>query len=169
MNLRTLGLMTLALIGLALPLLPAAVPLLPAKAGKLGGGGKPAVGMAEQDCAPWDGPAFGLWIPAASLGGADDSWIYLRIWRQPEQAAGVFPFPLTANRFQGAVTYLLELPSPREIRWQSQPRQGLSGQVRFDRINRREAVRGELDFRTDQRVHLRGPFVARWLPGSRPC
>ncbi|MFM7312037.1 MAG: hypothetical protein ACKO0M_02530 [Cyanobium sp.] len=153
---------TLVLIGLG-------GPLLPAKAADHRVGAGPAIGMAEQDCAPWDGPAFGLWIPAANLGGADDSWIHLRIWRQPGQAAGVFHFPLTANRFQGAVTYFLELPSPREIRWQSQPRQGLSGQVRFERINRREAIRGELDFRSTQKVHLRGPFVARWLPGSRPC
>ncbi|MFM7361525.1 MAG: hypothetical protein ACKO25_06820 [Cyanobium sp.] len=153
MNLRLLGLTALALVGLVGPLLPA----------------ESAVGMAEQDCAPWDGPAFGLWIPAASLGGAKDSWIYLRIWRQPEQSAGVFHFPQTASRFQGAVTYLLDLPSPRAIRWQSQPRQVLSGQVRFVRINRRETVQGELDFRSDQQVHLRGSFLARWLPGSRPC
>lgn len=71
-----------------------------------------------------------------------------------------------ASRFQGAITDILELPSPQAIRWQSQPRQGLSGQVRFERFNRREAVRGELDRRSDQQVHLRGPFVARWLPGS---
>lgn len=162
MKRRSLGITAVALIGLG-------IPLGPAEAGKHRHGAEPALGFAEQDCAPRDGPAFGLWIPATSLGGADDSWIYLRIWRQPEQAAGVFPFPLTASRFQGAVSYLLELPSPREIRWQSQPRQGLSGQVRFDRINRREAVWGELDFRSDQKVHLRGRFVARWLPGSRPC
>ena len=162
MKLGSLWITAIALIGLG-------VPVTPAEASNRRVGAGPAIGMAEKDCAPWDGPAFGLWIPAASLGGADDSWIYLRIWRQPEQSAGLFQFPLTASRSQGAVTYLLELPSPQAIRWQSQPRQDLSGHVRFDRINRREAVRGELDFRSDQKVHLRGPFVARWLPGSRPC
>jgi hypothetical protein len=49
--------------------------------------------IADPDCVPWDGPAFGLWIPARELGGSANSWIYLRIWQRPEDSRGIFTFP----------------------------------------------------------------------------
>ncbi|KEF41965.1 MAG: hypothetical protein ER33_08180 [Cyanobium sp. CACIAM 14] len=107
--------------------------------------------------------------PRRPARGADPSWIHLRLWQPPEQSAGEFSFPLTSSRQKGAVIYFPGLASPRAIRWQSQPRQNLSGRVRFVRINGREAVEGELDFLTDRKVRLRGTFVARWVPGSPRC
>ena len=49
--------------------------------------------MAEHDIAPWDGPAFGIRIPAEQFGGKPDSWIYMRIWQALEQSHKELFFP----------------------------------------------------------------------------
>ena len=123
--------------------------------------------IVEPDCAPWDGPAFGLWIPGEELGGSINSWIYLRIWQQPEESAGTFNFPHGGSRQKGAVTYFLDLASPKNISWQKQSRQELKGSVHFSRISKKESVLGELDFISDKNVHLRGSFAAKWVVGKQ--
>ena len=92
------------------------------------------LGIAEKDCAPWDGPAFGLWLPGEGLGGPPKSWIYLRIWKEPRKSLGRFTFPDMTLKV-GAVIYFLKLESPKMIDWQNQPRQQLKGSVRFSRVN----------------------------------
>lgn len=116
----------------------------------------------ERDCAPWDGAAFGLWIPAENFGGKPDSWIYLRIWHQPEKSRTTFFFPDKTGK-NGRVIYYLDLKSPQSIVWQKQPRQELNGQVHFIRVNEKESVLGEFDFLSEGNIHLKGNFEAQWI------
>lgn len=122
----------------------------------------------ERDCAPWDGPAFSVWIPAEKLGGPSQSWVYLRIWQQPEDSKGLFKFPSDGQRQKGAVVFFLDLESPKKLNWQNQPRQQLKGTVRFLRVDSKENVLAELDFVSDKNVQLRGNFEAKWDQDYRP-
>jgi hypothetical protein len=119
--------------------------------------------IAERDCAPWDGPAFGVWIPGEGVGAPSRSWIYLRIWQSPETSAGRFTFPDRAPRQRGAVRLFLDLDAPKKIDWKTQPRQELTGTVRFTRVGRTADVEGELDAVTDRGLRLKGRFSARWI------
>ena len=126
------------------------------------------LGIAENDCAPWDGPAFGLWLPGEGLGGSPKSWIYLRIWKEPRKSLGRFTFPDKTLKV-GAVIYLLKLESPKMIDWQNQPRQQLKGSVRFSRVNTDQNILGELDFLSEKNIHLNGKFEAKWTRNLLPC
>jgi len=126
-------------------------------------GGQPST--AEHDIAPWDGPAFGLWIPAEQYGGKADSWIYLRIWDEPEKSEKKFVFPDESMKV-GAAKYFLDLKSPRSLDWSSQPRQELKGWVRFIRSNSLQAVVGDFEFVSEEAIFLRGRFEAKWINKS---
>lgn len=117
--------------------------------------------MAEPDFSPWDGPAFGLWIPADTCGGRPDSWIYVRIWNAPEESEREFVFPDGSLRL-GAATYLLDLEHPHAVDWSSHPRLELKGRVRFIKANRGQPVVGELDFVSEEGALLKGRFHAHW-------
>ena len=121
----------------------------------------------EHDIAPWDGPAFGLWIPAETLGGEADSWVYLRIWDAPEKSQKKFIFPDNTMKL-GAVKYFLDLKSPSGVDWGSQPRQELKGWVRFSKVNGSEPVVGELNFVSEEDTLLKGQFEAQWINKGWP-
>jgi len=121
---------------------------------------------AEHDIAPWDGPAFGIWIPAEKFGGRPDSWIYVRIWDAPEKSQKKFAFPDKSMRL-GAVMYFQDLKSPRLLDWKRQPRQELKGWVRFMRANSSQPVVGEFDFLSEQAIPLKGRFEAHWINKGR--
>jgi hypothetical protein len=123
-------------------------------------GGPPTT--AEHDIAPWDGPAFGIWIPAEQFGGKPDSWIYLRIWDAPEKSLKKVDFPDKSMRL-GRVAYFLDLKTPRSLDWKSQPRQELKGWVRFMRANGKQPVIGEFDFVSEDAISLKGRFEAQWI------
>jgi hypothetical protein len=123
-------------------------------------GGPPTT--AEHDIAPWDGPAFGLWIPAAQFGGKPDSWIYLRIWDAPEKSQKKIVFPDKSMRL-GAAAYFLDLKSPRLLDWKRQPRQELKGWVRLIRANGGQPVVGEFNFVSEEAILLKGRFQAQWI------
>jgi hypothetical protein len=123
-------------------------------------GGPPTT--AEHDIAPWDGPAFGIWIPAEQFGGKPDSWIYMRIWDAPEKSQKKLVFPDKSMRL-GAVMYFLDLKMPRLLDWKSQPRQELKGWVRFIRANSMQPVVGEFDFLSEEAIPLKGRFEAQWI------
>ncbi|BFM38226.1 hypothetical protein [Synechocystis sp. LKSZ1] len=124
----------------------------------------------EHDCAPWDGAAFGLWIPAEKFGGRSNSWIHLRIWRAPEESRTTFIFPDQSQGQEiGTVMYYLDLKLPQSIVWQKQPRQELKGKVRFTRVNNNESVLGEFDFLSERNIHLKGNFEARWINKRALC
>lgn len=116
----------------------------------------------EHDIAPWDGPAFSLWIPAETFGGKPDSWIHLRIWNAPEESQKKVVFPDETMK-SGAVMYLLDLKSPRAVDWASQPRQELKGWVRFITANPGKPVVGEFDFVAEEAALLKGRFEAQWI------
>lgn len=126
------------------------------------------LGIAEKDCAPWDGPAFGLWLPGEGLGGPTKSWIYLRIWKEPGKSLGRFTFPDKSLKV-GTVIYLLKLESPKMIDWQNQSRQQLKGSIRFSRVSTDQNILGELDFISEKNIHLRGKFEAKWILTNLPC
>ncbi|MEW6357484.1 MAG: hypothetical protein AB1696_14230 [Planctomycetota bacterium] len=121
----------------------------------------------EHDFAPWDSPAFALWISADKCGGQTNSWIYLRIWQEPEKSKRLFVFPDKTAKI-GAVIYYPNLKSRQSINWEKQPRQELKGSVRFTRVSEKEPVLGEFDFISDQNVHLQGKFEAQWVGGRVP-
>lgn len=115
----------------------------------------------EHDIAPWDGPAFGLWIPAGKFGGKPDSWIYLRIWDAIEKSERKFVFPDKSMKM-GSALYFLDLKSPRSLDWSTQRRHELNGWVRFITANRKQPVVGEFDFSSEDGVSLNGRFEAEW-------
>lgn len=119
----------------------------------------------EHDEAPWDGPAFSVWIPAETFRGKPDSWIYLRIWNAPEESQKKFVFPDETMKL-GRVVYFLDLKSPRTVDWTSQPRQELKGWVRFIKANSRQPVVGEFDFLSEEATSLKGRFEAEWINGG---
>lgn len=133
------------------------------------GGRAPAAGQTvddtrmtvERDISPWDGPAFGLWIPADRFGGTPDSWIYLRIWNAPEKSEGTFVFPDETMKV-GAVRYFVDLKSPHGVDLSSQPREELKGWVRLIKANREQPVVGEFDFVSENAALLKGRFQAQW-------
>ena len=132
---------------------------------------RPGTGLpttVEHDIAPWDGPAFGIWIPAEPFGGKIDSWIYLRIWDAPERSQKKFVFPdESVPRSLGAVVYFMDLKSPSSVNWRSQPRHELKGSVRFIKSNRVQPVVGEFDFVSEKGTALKGRFEAQWISKSR--
>ena len=124
----------------------------------------------EHDCAPWDGAAFSLWIPAERFGGRSNSWIYFRIWKAPEKSQTTFIFPDQSQEPRvGTVIYYLDLKSPQSIVWQKQPRQELKGKASFFRVNRNEPVLGEFDFLSEKNIHLKGSFEAQWINKGARC
>lgn len=118
--------------------------------------------VAEHDIAPWDGPAFGVWIPAEKFGGKPDSWIYLRIWDAPEQAQKRYEFPDKAMKV-GVASYCLKLRSPESIDWRNQPYEELKGWVRFSRSGSDKPILGEFDFTSEKKTSLKGKFEAKWI------
>ncbi len=66
----------------------------------------------QHDCAPWDGPAFSLWIPAEGGGGAAPSWLLLRIWQAPQASMGSVSFADPSLR-KGSVMLFRNHRSPR--------------------------------------------------------
>lgn len=125
--------------------------------------------IAENDCAPWDGPAFALWIPGHDLGGPAHSWIYLRIWQAPQHSAGRFDFPQQAQKFKGSASYLVGIKSPHTTDWTRHPFQRLKGNVRFTRVSQEQSILGKLDFLADKGVRLNGFFEAKWKRSIRAC
>ncbi|MFO0011159.1 MAG: hypothetical protein ACK553_00290 [Planctomycetota bacterium] len=119
--------------------------------------------IVEHDIAPWDGAAFSLWIPAEQFGGKPYSWIYLRIWKSPEESAQEkFVFPDESMKI-GRVMYFMDLQSPRSINWKNQPREELKGWVRFSQSKSDQPVLGEFDFVSEKRISLKGKFEAQWV------
>jgi hypothetical protein len=133
-------------------------------------GGQPS--LAEHDIAPWDGAAFGIWIPAEQYGGKPDSWIYLRIWSAPEDSQRKFVFPDNSMKV-GHVVYFLDLESPRTLDWTNQPRQELEGWVEFIRASVGQPIVGEFDFvskfdfASQGSISLKGRFEAAWIDERR--
>lgn len=130
---------------------------------------QPVRATVEHDCAPWDGPAFGLWIPTDHLGAGLHSWIHLRIWQAPRHPLGAFHFPDKTVKPKGTVVFFTDLPSPQQINWSKQPRQQMKGTVRFTRVRDDQNVIGTLDFMTDNNLRLRGTFEAGWIGSKRLC
>jgi hypothetical protein len=127
------------------------------------GTGLPAT--AEHDIAPWDGPAFNVWIPVEKNGGRPDSWINVRIWKEPGKSKTKFVFPDETMKI-GAAIYYSDLVSPRAIDWQTQPRQSVKGWVRFSQVNSDQPILGEFEFVTENAIPLKGRFEAQWLNRS---
>lgn len=133
-------------------------------------GGQPS--LAEHDIAPWDGAAFGIWIPAEQYGGKPDSWIYLRIWSAPEDSQRKFVFPDNSMKV-GHVVCFLDLESPRTLDWTNQPRQELEGWVEFISASAGQPIVGEFDFvskfdfASEGSTSLKGRFEAAWIDERR--
>ena len=120
---------------------------------------------AEHDIAPWDGPAFNVWIPVEKNGGRPDSWINVRIWKEPGKSKTKFVFPDKTMKI-GAAIYYSDLVSPRAIDWQTQPRQSVKGWIRFSQVNSDQPILGEFEFVTENAIPLKGRFEAQWLNRS---
>jgi len=119
----------------------------------------------EHDIAPWCGAAFTVWIPVGKNGGRTDSWINVRIWKEPRKSKTKFVFPDETMKI-GAATYYSDLVSPRTIDWTTQPRQSVKGWVRFSQVNSDQPILGEFEFVTENAIPLKGQFEAHWLNRS---
>lgn len=124
----------------------------------------------QLDCAPWDGPAFSLWIPAEGVGGPAHAWLHLKIWQDPRASMGRFTFPDSSLRSgKGLVTLVRHLRSPRDTRGPQQRGEALKGSVTFTRVSPTEDVLGELDLTSERNTRLQGRFRAGWVGGPARC
>ncbi len=108
-------------------------------------------GQARIDCAPWDGPAFTLMLPAGNTSGTPGLPLRIAIWEAAAiHAPRDFRFPRDA-RLGAAV---LE-PSQG-------PAQLLKGSVRIERAVPGLPVQGQFDLSTPQGKRYHGSFQAPW-------
>jgi hypothetical protein len=127
---------------------------LPALLSLLLAGGPVLQGEARRDCAPWDGPAFTLMLPAPGVGGSRDLSLRISIWQAPAiRTPRTLPLPVGA-KLGGAV-----LQPPRgQV-------QLLQGSVTIDKGVPEAPVQGQFDLTTPQGVRYRGRFRAPWDGG----
>jgi hypothetical protein len=128
----------------------------------------PSMGTAESDCAPWDGPAYDVWIPGKKFGGESDSWIQIVIWQPVNTSEKKFAFPDLSGKL-GHAAYFTDLKSYRQANFSSIYHYKLSGTVQFVRVNDRESILGELDLAGEKGLHLQGKFEAAWGMKSASC
>jgi hypothetical protein len=115
----------------------------------------------EADCAPWDGPAYTIWVPAGKVGGKPNSWISISIWQAPDQSATSFTYPDLTGK-GGHATYWPNLKSHEQVIWSKQSHENLAGKLYLTSINGHKSILGEFDFSTEKDVPLKGKFESRW-------
>jgi hypothetical protein len=99
-------------------------------------------------CAPWDGPAFTLFI---SLN--DGNFMQVFIWQAADIPVPVtFGFPDQTG--QVGFAYIGPIHEPLQ--------QEQSGEVSFKRVEKDMPVEGEFDFRTENGKRFIGKFKAEW-------
>ncbi|HZJ22609.1 MAG TPA: hypothetical protein VFD54_04820 [Anaerolineales bacterium] len=99
-------------------------------------------------CAPWDGPAFTLFI---SLN--DGNFMQVFIWQAADIPVPVtFGFPDQTG--QVGFAYIGPIHEPLQ--------QEQSGEVSFQRVEKDVPVEGEFDFRTENGKRFIGKFKAEW-------
>lgn len=100
----------------------------------------------NRDCAPWDGPAFTVSIPA------EDAVIHISIYRSPKvRFPVVFSFPDQTLR-EGNALFLLQASSPEQ----------LTGMISFQRVNTEKPVEGQFNLFSESGEQFQGTFIARW-------
>ncbi len=108
-------------------------------------------GQARIDCAPWDGPAFTVLLPARAAVGTTALPLRLSIWEAAAiDAPRDFRFPMD-DRLGAAV---LE-PSHGQA-------QRLAGRVRIERAVLGLPVLGQFDLSTPRGARYQGRFTAPW-------
>ena len=101
----------------------------------------------NRDCAPWDGSAFTLSIPAE-----DGTIIHISIWQSPDIKLPVtFSFPDQTGQIGTAY-----------IRPELHPLQQLSGEVSFKRVEEGIPVEGAFNLETESGKQFKGRFKAEW-------
>jgi hypothetical protein len=108
-------------------------------------------GQARRDCAPWDGPAFTLLLPAPGVGDRRDVPLWISIWQAPAIRTPR-PLPLPVGSKLGAAV----LHPPRgQV-------QLLQGSVRIEKAVPEVPVRGQFDLHSPLGARYRGRFLAPW-------
>ena len=115
--------------------------------------------LAMRDCAPWDGPAFRVFVsePGQTTPNREASWLEIALWRTPDiKRATTITFPDQGGKvglviFEGSA-------SP-----------GVSGTVTFRKAAWGEDVEAEFDFRALDGRHVTGRFRAPWLDDVPLC
>ena len=101
----------------------------------------------NRDCAPWDGAAFTVAIPAN-----DGIIIYVSVWQSPDTKLPVrFSFPDET----GQIGFAYILP-------ELDPLQQLSGDISFTRVEEGIPVEGEFNFTAESGEQFKGRFKAEW-------
>ena len=106
-------------------------------------------------CAPWDGPAFTVFIPLD-----DGNVMQIFIW----QAADIkFPvtFAFPDETGQIGFAYIGPIVEPLQ--------QEQSGEVSFQRVEEDMPVEGEFDFKIENGERFIGKFKAEWDNGIAMC
>jgi hypothetical protein len=101
----------------------------------------------HRDCAPWDGSAFTVRIPLEN-----GDMIDISIWQSPDiQFPKTFSFPDDSMQVGNAILiHPIGLPDM------------LSGNVRFEQVNREDIVRGKFALFNEQGEQFKGAFEAQW-------
>lgn len=116
----------------------------------------PIAATIQSDCAPWDGPAFRVTIPAASFGaGYDSATISVSIWKAPKIPAST-TFDLSVSYSSG------EHPGAAMLSLKPGQSERLNGSVTFESVTDSAPVRGSVDLATKTGTHFKASFIAAW-------
>ncbi len=122
--------------------------------------GAPIKATISNTCAPWDGSAFMIAVPAHGLAGASDSAVIrISIWQAPNLKDSVsFRFPDRDGK-TGNAYYAVGKNMPVE----------LGGRVTFQRVMASAPVRGDFDLVSPAGVRYRAAFEASWTQVHALC
>jgi len=115
----------------------------------------------RRQCAPWDGPAFGLYLTPSKTNcqQVHEPYLAIGLWRDLPKS-GPKTIEIDSRQFAGHASHC---PKPRACE------AALSATVVFERFEegRQAAGRFELRFKDGRRES--GSFQAEWCPDAGPC
>ena len=123
----------------------------------------PIAATIQGDCAPWDGAAFRVTIPAATLGTQKDSAsIGIAIWKSPHIASR------TTFRFADGTSPVPD--SGAAVLWSKGGQaERLRGSVTFDSVSSDAPVDGAFELTSKSGSRFAAQFHATWLKVRMFC
>ena len=140
-------------------LLAAIATLVIAPSGRTESKAPKCAALAMRDCAPWDGPAFRIFVaePQRPKVDRNAAWMEISIWRVPDiRRNASFTFPDKTGKIGAVLFEGSGMPS-------------VQGTVTFQKAVFGHDVEGAFDFVAPGGRHVTGAFRAPWLDDVPAC